>query len=314
VIDVVPNNFPQKSNGNLNPELFEAAGVAVSASVTTGGPAVPAANSGFRVTVLDEFAAEIRAGHAAVQKAVSNALDEALHTGDVLLAARDRISTRWIEWLQEECKINRKTAHLYMKLAGKRDEIEKARAQVPDLSLRGAYRLITKGPKLITTKPSTESANENSNKGTGEDSNKSEEPELSPLDRLLTTTPASEVAVEFAKQGRDVPWLLERLPRPWIPKLTDRVANLPRTRDEPFIKASEVLRTALSAVNIADAPKTTLPVAQSQEKVALNGLRALNVLLARAGIDEVTIVRMHAKESRCVVEKRRRGRRGRRRA
>jgi hypothetical protein len=201
-----------------------------------------------------------------------------------------------------------------MKLAGKRDEIEKARAQVPDLSLRGAYRLITNGPakKLITAKPSAESTDEGSNKSTGEDSNKNGKPELSSLDMLLTTTPASEVAEEFSK--RDVTWLLERLPQPWIPTLTNRVANLPRTQDAPFIKASEVLRTALSAMGIADASKTTPPVAQSQQMVALNALRALNVLLAHAGIDEVTIIRMHAKETRCVVEKRRRGRKRWRRA
>ena len=300
---MLPSDFPQKSNGNLNRELFEAAGIAVGEAK----PVVSAPSSGFRVTVLDEFAAEIRAGHAAVQRAMSNALDTALHTGDVLLAAHDRISTGWIRWLEDECKINRKTAHLYTKLAGKRDEIEKARAQTPDLSLRGAYRLITKKPsnKLITTKPSIESTSENSNKG-------SEEPELSPLDRLLTTTPASEVAEEFSK--RDVPWLLERLPQPWIPTLTNRVANLPRTQDVPFIKASEVLRTALSAMGIADASKTTPPVAQSQQMVALNALRRLNVLLANAGIDEVTIIRMHAKETRCVVEKRRGGKRRRHRA
>ena len=312
---MIPSNSPTKSNGGkLTPELFKAVGVAVAEVRIRSPGTADETRSGFCVAVLDEFAEEIRTGHAAVQQAMSNALDIALHTGDVLLAARDRISAGWIRWLQDECRINRKTAHLYMKLAGKREEIEKARAQVPDLSLRGAYRLITKGSseKLITKSP-TESTSENSDKGTDEDSDKNVESELSPLDRLLTTTPASEVAAEFAKQGRDVPWLLERLPKPWIPQLTDRVAKLPRVHDEPFIKASEVLRTALSAVAIADAPKTTLPVAQSQEKVALTALRALNVLLAGAGIDEVTIIRKYAKETRCVLGKRRRGGRRRRR-
>jgi hypothetical protein len=178
----------------LTSQLFEAGGVAVGAAIAPSGPAVLTTKPDFRVTVLDEFAAEIRAGHLAIQAAMSNALDIALHTGDTLLAARDRISKRWIEWLEKDCKINRKTAHLYMKLAHKRDEIEKAQTQIPDLSLRGAYRLITRGPSPAG------SANEGSNKDAGEDSNKSEEPESSPLDRLLTTTPASEVAVEFAKR------------------------------------------------------------------------------------------------------------------
>jgi hypothetical protein len=293
----------QKINGNLNAELFEAAGVAVTTSVAK--IAAPAANSGYRVTVLDDFADEIRAGHEAVQNAMSNALDIALQTGDVLLAARDRISTGWIRWLQDECGINRATAHLYMKLAGKREEIENARAQIHDLSLRGAYRLITKKPpEQLSAPPPIEPA--------GENLNKSAKPEPSSLDLLLATTPAPEVAVEFAK--RDVPWLLERLPKPWIPTLTNRVAKLLPVHDEPFLKASEVLRNALSAMAIADAPKTSSVVALSQEKVALNALRALNVLLAGASIDTVTIMRMHAKENRCVVEKRRGGKRRGRRA
>ena len=288
----------QKINGNLNAELFEAAGVAVTTSVAK--IAAPAANSGYRVTVLDDFADEIRAGHEAVQGAMSNALDFALHTGDVLLAARDRISSGWIQWLQDECGINRKTAHLYMKLAGKREEIEKARAQIPDLSLRGAYRLIAKKPPgQLLASPPIEPVSEDSNKGT--------EMELSPLDALLTTMPANEVAAEFSK--RDVPWLLERLPQRWIPTLTSRVAKLSRVPDEPFIRASEVLRNALSAMAIADAPKTTSAVALSQEKVALAALRALNFLLAGAGIDEVTIIRKFAKENRCAKEKRGRRRR-----
>ena len=291
---------PQKinTNGKLTLELFEAAGVAVTASVAK--IAAPARNSGYRVTVLDDFADEIRAGHEAVQGAMSNALDFALHTGDVLLAARDRISSGWIQWLQDECGINRKTAHLYMKLAGKREEIEKARAQIPDLSLRGAYRLIAKKPPgQLLASPPIEPVSEDSNKGT--------EMELSPLDALLTTMPANEVAAEFSK--RDVPWLLERLPQRWIPTLTSRVAKLSRVPDEPFIRASEVLRNALSAMAIADAPKTTSAVALSQEKVALAALRALNFLLAGAGIDEVTIIRKFAKENRCAKEKRGRRRR-----
>ena len=316
MIVVVPNNFPQKSNGNLNRELFEEAGIAVAETVTRSPGTAGETKSDFRVTVLDEFAEEIRAGHDAIQQAMFNALNIALHTGDVLLAARDRISTGWIRWLQDECGINRITAHLYMKLAAKRDEIEKARTQVPDLSLRGAYRLITKKPsnKLIT-KSSAESASEPDG-GTGKDSNKNGKPELSPLDALLTTMPPDAVATELAKQGRDVPWLLKRLPPPWVPELINRIPKLSHIHDEPepFIKASEVLRNALSAIAIADASKTTPVVARSQENVALNGLRALNVLLANAGIDEITVVRLHAKEKRCVVEKRRRGRKRWRRA
>jgi hypothetical protein len=205
-----------------------------------------------------------------------------------------------------------RTAELYQQLARGETILmaEVARTgEVP--SIRAARRLLSKSTKADEA-AADEAAGAQKTKNVGEDASEDTELVTSPLDLLLTTTPAPEVAVEFAK--RDVPWLLERLPKPWVPALTSRVAKLPHGRDEPFIKASEVLRNALSAVAIASAPKTTSAVALSQEKVALTALRALNVLLAGAGIDEVTIIRMHAKETRCVAEKRRGGKRRGRRA
>jgi hypothetical protein len=58
---------------------------------------------------------------------------------------------------------------------------------------------------------------------------------------------------------------------------------------EPFLKASEVLRRALSLLKTPS---------ESNTNEALSALRLLNRLLTNAGIDEVTIVQQHAKERR----------------
>jgi|SRR5215831_3122726 len=96
------------------------------------------------------------------------------------------------------------------------------------------------------------------------------------------------------------------MPPAWCPELTARIANLPRVNDEPFIQASEILRHAISLVKIASAPKTTPVVAASNEKKAIAVLRQLNTVLAKASIDEVTIIREYAKEKRCRTKRERR--------
>jgi hypothetical protein len=75
---------------------------------------------------------------------------------------------------------------------------------------------------------------------------------------------------------------------------------------EPFIKASEALRRALSLVKIAATPNITPVVATAYEREAIAALRGLNKILAGAGIDEVTIVHQAAKERRRAKQRRRR--------
>jgi hypothetical protein len=108
-----------------------------------------AADTATSVVVLEELADRICAGHLAVQRLTANALAVALEVGDLLIEARNRISTGWEHWLDENCLIGASSARLYMQLARARDEIEMVREQVPDLSLRAARRLIAKPPKLI---------------------------------------------------------------------------------------------------------------------------------------------------------------------
>jgi hypothetical protein len=318
----------QKINGNLNRELFEAAGVAVTAPVTKiAAPAaktlVPAEESGFFTITLDELADRVRDGRRQLENLECNALHAvselqrlalpiAIDMGNAINEAQGRLtSSDYKVWFHATCRSARvapRTAKLFQQLARSGDVIDAEIMRTGEmLSIRAARRLISK-PAKVNEGPGEDTGAQRT-KDAGEDTGEPSESDLTPLDKLLTATPADEVAVEFAK--RDVPWLLERLPAPWIPTLTDRVVKLLPVHDEPFLKASEVLRNALSAMAIADAPKTTSAVALSQEKVALTALRALNVLLAGANIDTVTIMRVHAKESRCSETKRRRSRRGR---
>jgi len=105
---------------------------------------------------------------------------------------------------------------------------------------------------------------------------------------------------------------LRILSQDWRAEIESRLSKRPYAETAAaFIRASEMLRRAISLVKIADAPKTTPVVAASNEKEALAALRQLNVVLAGAGIDAVTIVHQHAKEPRCVKD--RQGARGRRR-
>jgi hypothetical protein len=50
---------------------------------------------------------------------------------------------KWGKWLRDDCELSRSTALLYMRLANHQGDIDAARVQLPDLSLRAARRLLT---------------------------------------------------------------------------------------------------------------------------------------------------------------------------
>ena len=78
------------------------------------------------------------------------------------------------------------------------------------------------------------------------------------------------------------------MPANWRAEMASRVAK-PRSADEPFIKASEILRRPMSLMKVTS---TASPKVSNAEREALAALRRLNVVLAGEGIDEVTIVRL----------------------
>jgi hypothetical protein len=325
---------PQKSNGKLTRELFEAAGVAVTTPPAAGTKMlVPAEESGFSTVTLDELADRVRNGCRKIENLRCNALHAlselqrlalpiAIDMGNAINEAQGRLTpSDYKVWFHTTCRSARvapRTAKLFQQLARSGDVINAEIMRTGEmLSIRAARRLISKSSK--PTESTDEGTNEDAINTTNTDEpavsateSSASQAKYNPLEVALNEVSDKQTTAAFAK--RTPAWFLTVMPKGWIPELTGLVANLPRAQDEPFIKASEVLRNALSAVAIASAPKTTPAVALSQEKVALTALRSLNFLLAGAGIDEVTIVRKYAKESRCVLEKRRRGGRGKHRA
>jgi hypothetical protein len=76
---------------------------------------------------------------------MSNALDIALAVGQRLNIAKDQVGEgKWSKWLRDNCELSRSTALLYMRLANHQGDIDAARVQLPNLSLRAARRLLTK--------------------------------------------------------------------------------------------------------------------------------------------------------------------------
>jgi hypothetical protein len=76
-----------------------------------------------------------------------------------------------------------------------------------------------------------------------------------------------------------------------------RARNSPQGQ-EPLLRASEVLRRALSLAKIAPMPGLTPDAAMANEKEALAALAALARILTGIDIDEITIVKQYAKEQR----------------
>jgi hypothetical protein len=160
-----------------------------------------------------------------------------------------------------------------MQVAQHRDDLEARMADIPTLSLRAAAQLIAE-PKVAPKQ-------------------KAPPRPKSTLQDIWNASAPSERSAVLARMALND--LLQTLP----PSFRARFyASGEETPDgEPFLKASEVLRRALSLLKTPS---------ESNTNEALTALRLLNGLLANAGIDEVTIVRQHAKERRRAATKERR--------
>lgn len=227
----------------------------------------------YSVNTLDQLAATVRDAHKATQAAWYNALYKALDAGDALIKAKARISSNWKLWVEESCSVPFPTAALYMQLARRRAEIEAERERVGDLSLRAARRLIAK-PKSTASQ------------------SRKPVPDLLVAWRAATHAERTTTFAAIPDDELDI-----ALPMSLRVAIAKRAKARPE--DETFLRASEVLRRALSLVKIANTtPGITPIVAASNEKEALTALRQLNVMLANADIDEITVVKRYAKERR----------------
>jgi hypothetical protein len=76
------------------------------------------------------------------------------------------------------------------------------------------------------------------------------------------------------------------MPAPWRSELMRKVVNLGGKRiGEPDSRITKIVQDALAHISVADAPKTSEPVAQSHEPSALDALREANRALHAIGRD-----------------------------
>jgi hypothetical protein len=128
----------------------------------------------------------------------------------------------------------------------------------------------------------------------------------SEIEKMRAALQAPKPITTVALATLTLPKFLEIMPPAWRPELMARARTGKSVAGaaEPFLKASEILRRALSLVQTASkTPNITPVVAASNEKEAITTLRQLSVVLAGVGIDEVTIIQKYAKAQRCADRK-----------
>jgi hypothetical protein len=220
---------------------------------------------------LNDLAEQIRVGHETIGQHMCNALHIAFAVGNALIQAHAQVEPgQWIKWLRANCFLSRSSAALYVRLVERRAEVEERIAEFPNLSLRAAANLIAK-PKATPKK------------------NVPPRPKPTLQDAWNKAAPSERAAVLARMALND---LLQTLPlalRARFHPSGKPEAGADAADGEPFLKASKVLRRALSLLKTPS---------ETDTNEALSALRLLNGLLADAGIDEVTIIRQHAKERR----------------
>jgi hypothetical protein len=240
-------------------------------------------------TSLDDLARQVRAWVAEIRKACLTALDHAMNCGDALNAAQERVSTGWKKWLRENCRLAVSTAHLYQQLARHREEIEAEISRVPDLSLRAARKLITK-----TTSETTESEAEAASEASTE---------LAPIvpQWLVAYNQASPEERTRGLASIDTADFLAVMPTGLRDELMSRVVRVGGSKTgEPDPRITRLLREVLSAIEIADQPKTGRAARAGQESAARTKLTETNQALRAIGrsFHELEVVLVPAKGRR----------------
>jgi hypothetical protein len=222
-------------------------------------------------TSLDNLAEQIRTGHKKIGQQMCNALHIAFSVGDALSQARVQVASgQWEKWLKANCFLSRRTAFLYTQLAQHRDELEARMAEIPALSLRAAAQLIAK-PKATPKK-------------------KAPPRPKSTLQAAWNAAAPSERSAVLARMALND--LLQTLPPPlqarfyWSGKAAPG-GNVPE--GETLLRASETLRRAVSLLK---------QPSDANGHEAAAALQALSRMLGDFDIDDITIIRKHAKARR----------------
>jgi hypothetical protein len=233
-----------------------------------------------------------------------------MDVGDALLAAQARIAKgRWKKWLRETCFLSVRTAFLRMQLARNRDAIEEKIAQVGELNVRAAVRLLVK-PKKSTE--DTSDAEE-----PAEDVSESEVEKPDPVaDAVAVLTALDDAQLKAVWTAFTLPRFLATISASMRTELVGRLMRLrPHTPggESVLLRESEILRTAVSQLRIAATLNTAPRDIERAEAQALLALRMFTKATATLDIDRITITDVYAKEKRC-NEKSRRAKKRRRAA
>jgi hypothetical protein len=181
------------------------------------------------VVILDELAHRIRESRRAAQEAGAALLHHSLDAGDALNEAQKRVSTGWKNWLRQNCFLSVRSALVYQQLAKHRAEIEALIAQVGELSLRGALRLIS-APRPKAAEAKAENA-----------------PEPRPPELMLSD---AQLITQLTARGLD--WFVANMPDAWREELQRRLRG-------PILRAEKARRPNvrmkhLKVVHSADSP------------------------------------------------------------
>jgi hypothetical protein len=229
---------------------------------------------------LRELTATAQAEHLAVGHALGNALQHAMNAGDALLALRELVPAGlWGKYIRTFTDISERTARVYQRVAKARPQLERQSSAAP-LSIAEALKYLQEPKRTAPAKAKANSA------------------EFSPVGWWKSASPGARQAF---LDHIGLPGLLAVLSPAMRSELERRVNrnSSPASSSAAHLRASEILRRALSLVKVAtDTPSITPIVAASNEKEAIAALRMLNRVLTGFSTDEVTIVRQHLKAQR----------------
>jgi hypothetical protein len=185
---------------------------------------------------LVELMAAAEREHLAVSHALGNALQHAMAAGDALAAARELVPAgRWQAYLRDRSDISERSARVYLQVAKARALLERQSSAGP-LSIAAALEYL-KDPERSQKKSAAKPKASASSTSFG---------------ALAWWSNAPSEARQRFLDGVGLLALLAALPPAWRTELERRAAKAPRAQDEPFIKASEVLRRALSLIKITE--------------------------------------------------------------
>ncbi len=110
---------------------------------------------------LADLASRINDEHGKVGEAFRQGYLHAAKAGDLLVEAKALLDHgEWLPWLAEHCRISRRTAQLYTRIARNREAIEANAQDIAHLTLDGAAQLIANRPGLVELVEDVEEAME----------------------------------------------------------------------------------------------------------------------------------------------------------